>query len=357
MNRFKKISVVVMTICLGIFSLGAIFLEKATYSDSERRVLASFPEVSLENILDGGFSSQFDEYTTDTFPYRDIFRSIKANVVMNIFQQKDNNQLFQVGNHLAKMDPEISPQMIDYATKLFQKVHDQNFPNQKVYFSLIPDKSHYLAKEHFYLSYDVKEMEEMIQEQLPFAEMISIDHLLEADDYYYTDSHWRQNKVVDVAKYIASSMDKTLKDTYTTETLAQDFYGVYYGQAALMKQPDKIEYLVNDTINQLECSGAKAIYDQEKLKGKDAYEFFLSGNQPLVTIKNPLCKDNSRLIVFRDSYACSFVPLLAEAYSEIVLVDLRYIRSEMLNDYVSFDDADILFMYSTSMMNASTALK
>ena len=95
MNRFKKISVVVMTICLCIFSLGAIFLEKATYSDSERRVLASFPEVSLENILDGGFSSQFDEYTTDTFPYRDIFRSIKANVVMNIFQQKDNNQLFQ----------------------------------------------------------------------------------------------------------------------------------------------------------------------------------------------------------------------------------------------------------------------
>lgn len=61
--------------------------------------------------------------------------------------------------------------------------------------------------------------------------------------------------------------------------------------------------------------------------------------------------------MFRDSYACSFVPLLAEAYSEIVLVDLRYIRSEMLNDYVSFDDADILFMYSTSMMNASTALK
>jgi hypothetical protein len=103
--------------------------------------------------------------------------------------------------------------------------------------------------------------------------------------------------------------------------------------------------------------GAKAIYDESKLEGKDAYEFFLSGNQPLVTIKNPLLKDGSRLIIFRDSYASSISPLLAEAYSEIVLIDLRYISSDLLAEYVNFDNANILFLYSATMMNSSLALK
>ena len=357
MDQFKKISVMVMTICLSIFSFGAIFLEKATYSDSERRVLTSFPEVSLENILDGGFSSQFDEYTTDTFPYRDFFRSIKANVVLNVLQQKDNNDLYQVGNHLAKMDAEIQPKMVKYATDLFDKIHTNHFKNQKVYFSLIPDKSYYLAKDNFYLSYDVKEMETMVQENLPYVEMISLESLLDENDYYHTDSHWRQNQVIDVANHIASSMGKSLKDEYTTKTLDKDFYGVYYGQAALNVKPDNIEYLVSDTITQLEVDGAKAVYDESKLQGKDAYEFFLSGNQPLVTIQNPALKDGSRLIVFRDSYASSLMPLLGECYSEIVLVDLRYISSNLLAEHVDFSDADILFLYSTTMLNSSLALK
>lgn len=357
MKFFKKTSVIIMSIFFGLIAVFAMMKEKDTYSDSERRVLAKFPEQTFENILDGDFSADFDAYATDTFPYRDLFRSIKANTVLNIFQQKDNNQLYQAGNHLAKMEYEIQPSMIEHATKLFHKIKDQYLTNQKVYFSLIPDKHHYLAESYHYLQYDLNDMKLMIQERMSYAQMIEIDQLLDENDYYFTDSHWRQNQIVDVVKELASQMGKSLKDDYTTKTLDKDFYGVYAGQAALNVQPDKIEYLVNDTISQLETEGAKAIYDESKLEGKDAYEFFLSGNQPLVTIKNPLLKDGSRLIIFRDSYASSISPLLAEAYSEIVLIDLRYISSDLLAEYVNFDNADILFLYSATMMNSSLALK
>ena len=61
--------------------------------------------------------------------------------------------------------------------------------------------------------------------------------------------------------------------------------------------------------------------------------------------------------MFRDSYACSLIPLLAEAYSEIVLIDLRYINSNLLKDQVDFSNAEILFLYSATMMNSSLALK
>lgn len=357
MKKFKMISVMIITICFTCLSLITIFKEKDTYSDSERRVLASFPEVSLDRILNGSFSKEFEEYTTDTFPYRDFFRFIKANVALNVFQQKDNNDLYKVGNHLVKMEYEIHDKMLQHAIDLFTKIQTQYLNDQKVYFSLIPDKHQYLASKHGSLCYDFKEMESVLKKALPNMQFISIDHLLEADDYYGTDSHWRQNKVIDVAQHLASTMGKPLKDEYDVKALDHEFYGVYYGQAALSVQPDTIEYVMNDTISQLQCEGAKAIYDTEKLKGKDLYEFFLSGNQPLVKIKNPIKKDGSRLIVFRDSYACSLIPLLAESYQEIVLIDLRYMGSDLLKDHVEFNDADILFLYSATMMNSSLALK
>jgi hypothetical protein len=270
-----------------------------------------------------------------------------------VLWQKENNDLFVKDGHISKIEYPLNVNMLDYAANLFNKINTTHLQQNKVYFAVVPDKNRYIAD----LKLDYDYLESYMNEKLQFATPIKINHLLGAEDYYFTDSHWRQNQIVDVVKELASQMGKSLKDDYTTKTLDKDFYGVYAGQAALNVQPDKIEYLVNDTISQLETEGAKAIYDESKLEEKDAYEFFLSGNQPLVTIKNPLLKDGSRLIIFRDSYASSISPLLAEAYSEIVLIDLRYISSDLLAEYVNFDNANILFLYSATMMNSSLALK
>ena len=100
-----------------------------------------------------------------------------------------------------------------------------------------------------------------------------------------------------------------------------------------------------------------SIYDFEKLETDDPYEFFLSGNQSVVTIKNEKSESDKRLVIFRDSFASSFAPLLSENYSEIVLIDLRYIMSDMIGEYVDFENADILFMYSTRLINNSLCMR
>ena len=84
---------------------------------------------------------------------------------------------------------------------------------------------------------------------------------------------------------------------------------------------------------------------------------FLSGNQALVTVKNPVNTTGDRLIIFRDSFGSSIAPLLAEGYSEVILIDLRYVSSDMLGSFVDFAGADVLFMYSTLLLNSSLALK
>lgn len=74
-------------------------------------------------------------------------------------------------------------------------------------------------------------------------------------------------------------------------------------------------------------------------------------------IRSPEAATDRRLIVFRDSYTSSLAPLLLGAYREITLIDLRYINSALIGDYVDFADADILFLYNTAIVNQSEMLK
>jgi len=51
------------------------------------------------------------------------------------------------------------------------------------------------------------------------------------------------------------------------------------------------------------------------------------------------------------------LPLLAESYAKITLIDIRYLPSAMVGNYVTFTNQDVLFLYSTSVLNNSITLK
>ena len=76
-----------------------------------------------------------------------------------------------------------------------------------------------------------------------------------------------------------------------------------------------------------------------------------------VTIENDKSRTEKELIVFRDSYASSLIPLLVSEYSKITMIDTRYISPKILSDYIDFEGKDILFMYSTMVINNSISLK
>lgn len=358
----KKITNILTVLLSGlfvlIFSVWCFTGKTPDYSESERRVLKSFPKVTLESVTKGEFASDFESYATERFPLRDTFRSIKAYTRLYGFMQKDNNDLFVADGHLSKLTYPQNKELNNYATDLFTKVKDTYLDESNtIYLSIIPDKNMFIAKENGYLSLDYKAFAEDISSAMPYAEYIDVSDLLSADDYYLTDTHWRQEKITDVAKRLAEGMGKTLNDTYTKNVSDFPFNGVYVGQSALKVRPDTIVYLTNDTINNLEVEGAKAVYDMTKADSKDPYELFLSGVQPLITIKNPANPQGGKLIMFRDSFASSLTPLLAEAYSEIIMIDLRYVNSGLLGDYVDFKNADVLFMYSTVILNDSLSMK
>ncbi len=352
--KFEKyLTTALCGLFLVFFSLWCIFIPTPTYSDSERRVLASFPEFSVESIRSGEFAKDFEEYATDRFPLRDPFRAVKAFYSLFVMQKEESDDLFLKEGHISGIEYPLNEEMIEYATDLFGKIREKHFPENRVYVGIIPDKNRYLDT----LKFDYKALEKEVMEKMPYGTFLSVSDYLSLNDYYFTDSHWRQEKIVPLAVNMGKEMGVEIPVEYEEKTLDIPFYGVYKGQLALPQKPDEIRYLTNDIIDSFAVEGASAVYDVKKAEGKDPYEFFLSGNQPLVKIKNPKKEDGKRLVVFRDSYASSLMPLLAQGYSEVTMVDLRYMNSLLLERFVSFEDADILFLYSTSILNHANSMK
>ncbi len=366
-DKIKNIATVVIASALVLGLTARSLTDKdAEYSASERRLLAQMPKASVSRILDGSFMKDFEIYVSDQFPYREEFRSLKALSSMKLFRRSDYNELYEQDGHISKYESAIHEKSLDYAGERFQYIYDTYLAdtNTNLYFTVIPDKNWFLAEKSGHPRLDYPELCRAMQERTPYFQYIDVSGLLDEKDYYLTDTHWRQESVTDVAWYLAESMGKNAKAEYKTNSLSEPFYGVYSGQAAWKSEPDVIRYLTNDTIDSLTVTSyasGKAedsvVYNFDKAKGKDPYEFFLSGSEPLLVIENKNAEIDAELVLFRDSFGSSLAPLLAEGYRKITVVDIRYVQSVFVGQFVEFDSQDVLFMYSDTLLNNSTALK
>ena len=353
-NKIITISFVV--ILFGVF-IATILKKDETISASERRKLAQFPNINFENITSGKVAEDLDSYALDQIIFRDGFRSIKSFCSSYIFMQKDTNGLFLKDGMIYKMEYPLNNKNVKKSAEKIKSVCAKYLnENMKIYYSIIPDKNYYLNSD--YLKIDVKDVQNIMKESLEKANYIDISNALNIDDYYMTDLHWKQENIQDVVKVLEENMN--LNDTsnlnYQKEELG-DFYGAYYGQLGMKVMPDKISILKNDTINNaraynLEKNSYEEIYNMEKWKNsQDKYDVYLSGATPIITVENPNGPEGKELLLFRDSFGSSIAPLLLENYQKITLVDLRYVSSTILDNYIDFNNQDVLFLYSTVVLN------
>ena len=365
-----KKSNLILVCVMAVFFFGMTFLcwgkEVSDYSDSERRVLAGFPDLNEETVRSGKFMKEFETYTLDQFPFRDNFRSIKALAQLGFFRQKANNDIYVTDGYVSKIEYPLNEYMLQNAGKKFQYLYDTYMADKdvKLYFSIVPDKNYYLAEENGCLSMDYEQFFEAMLQETAYMQYIDISDLLTIQDYYKTDTHWKQERIQDVAARIAESMGNTLEWQYEEVIAEQPFYGVYYGQSALPLKPDTLTYLTNEKLESCTITSydtgmpaEKEIYELKELDGKDPYEMFLAGSDALLVIENSNATTDKELVVFRDSFASSLLPLLLESYTKVTVIDIRYINSGMLGNFVEFDNQDVLFLYSTLVLNSSTSFK
>ena len=79
-NTGKAVLSLVFALILTVVGLISVFDTDKTVSESENRNLATKPEFSFTALFDKSYTSDFDTYYADTFPFRDKFLALNRKI-------------------------------------------------------------------------------------------------------------------------------------------------------------------------------------------------------------------------------------------------------------------------------------
>ena len=351
----NKIITYLFIIYIFTLSILGIIIKDKEISATERRKLSIFPEF----ILNSEYVTKLDKYFLDHFPIREQFRSIKANFNYKILNKLDNNNIYLSDNYIFKSVYPTNKQSISNFINKITKFKRNLTKNNNTYIMIIPDKNYYLNTKNFlHIDYNY------IYQEIDKLNISTIDirNIMNINDYYETDTHWRQENLNKVIKEMDRVMNLNYQNINYQQNIYNNFYGVYYGESAINRNPEQLIYLTNNNldnikVNYLENKNLTKIYNLDKLSSLDSYEVYLDGASSFIEIYNDNSISNKELVIFRDSFASSITPLLTNYYQKITLIDNRYIDSKNYLNLIEFTDQDILFMYSTLIVNNSSTLK
>lgn len=357
-----KIKDIVVTIIF-LFTIIALFLiniikEDTDISIAERRKLATMPELTTKSLFDGTYFKKFDSYVTDQFVERDAFRKIKIDIELST--KGEYNNLYLYDDYIIEEIFPLNSNSINNLTNKINYIKDTYLNNNSnIYYTIIPDKNYFVNNGNLKLDYN--KLQDMMKNNLSNINYINIFDKLTLDNYYKTDTHWKEEDLFNVANTIANQMNFDITNNNVVNTITT-FNGSYAGRLSVTKDTDTIKTISNPSINNssvynYETKKYTDIYDYTKINSLDKYDIYLSGAVPIIDIINNNTSGDKELIVFRDSYGSSLIPLLIEGYKKITVIDIRYISSKILNKYIDFNDQDVLFMYSILTINNSFSIR
>ena len=363
MSIAKKVSAILFFVVIVGMLLLLIFWPKKEFSDNENRVLATFPEFSFQSITSGEFMTGFESYVADHFFMRDEWIAAKTRTEL-LAGKKEVNGVFILKDRLIqKMDGYDRTQFVNNLNAINSFVERTGIPASIM---LVPTACE-IDKSMLDANAPVENQKILIESAYArlSRNLSTIDvysPLYSSRDeyiYYKTDHHWTS-----LGAYLAySAASKSLGyesipyNSFVIRHASHDFLGTLYSKVIYDDMgPDTIDYYyytgegsvnVTEVVvdNGREQKSYDSMYFEEYLTQKDQYSSFLGSNQPVVTVKTD-SPSGKKLLVIKDSYAHSLVPFLSNHYSEITMVDLRYINTS-LDEKVPLDEYDqVLFVYN-----------
>ena len=355
-NKVKNIvlSIIFITF-LFTFMIVNIVKKDDDISYSERRKLQKMPKITYDSVINGTYFNTLDKYTTDQFILRDNFRKIKIDI--DLLTKNNYNKLYLYKDYIIEETYPLNKESVINVTNKINNIK-RTYLNEtnNIYYSIVPDKNYFVNDDNLKIDYD--ELKNIMNSNLDIK-YIDIFNELSLEDYYKTDTHWREERLFKVVNKLSKEMNFNIDNNYSFKRIS-DFNGTY--SSRIVKEDIKDEIYILDNVNDMnvynyETNGYEKVYDLTKLNSFDKYNVYLSGSVSLLKIESVNTSSNKELIVFRDSYGSSLIPLMMNGYKSITVVDIRYISSSMLSNYIDFNNKDILFLYSTLLINDSFTLK
>lgn len=330
-------------------------------SEEENRVLSKKPELTLNNVTSGDFMEQYENYVSDQFVGRNMWRSIQVAVsrlggsrVENGIYIGKNGQLFE------EISVPDQGQMSENLSAI--KEFAGKYPDIPISMLLVPDAACVLNDQLPPLAVmeDQSQLISMVKNDLSdtvnWIDAVSVLNKHKSEKIYYkTDHHWTSLGAFYVFQEaaLALGIGEDVSDDFVSYAVSDDFNGVLASNSGVfLDETEQIDIYVpaagdDDLTVTYVDEGRKttSIYDSSKLETKDQYGVFLGENSSVIDIKTVSTRSN-RLLVVKDSFANCFVQFLTPFYREIVVVDPRYSTSTLDEIMNTYRITDTLILYS-----------
>lgn len=365
MEKLNKYIAITITIIVMAFSIWFLFNEKKEFSDTEFRYLEKWPKFSGDALFNGKYIESIENFITDHFPLRNELVELKTSVYHLAGQTLINNVYIADNNFLInKFDkPKNSDKIINIINKFKENNKDVNIEMilsptaTSIYNNLLPQNS---------INYNEKELIDYYYKNLNIKNIdIYNDLLMKKEEFqlfYRTDHHWTiYGAYFAYKKYCEeNSIIPYNLDDFEKTIVSNDFSGTLYSKTFYGKNNKDTIYAFNlkdsnFTVKYLNKT-TNSLYNNEHLNTKDKYSYFLDGNHPIVEIINNNLNTSEELLVIKDSYANSFLTLLANNYKKIHVIDPRYYNLS-ITDYINEHNIkNVLLLYNVNNIDTDTGI-
>lgn len=362
----------VFSILVILFTVIDIINSPNEFSELENRKLSQMPILSLKSYIDTSFSSDYEKYINDQFFLRDNWIDLKSRIEYLLGKRENNDIIFGKENYLFKKFTTFNDEMLE--NNLNSIITFTNNYNKEVDFFIIPNS---------YAVYD-----ELTPRYLPLVDQLSLinsinsylslesnDHintinvaeelLKNKDDYIYykTDHHWTSYGAYLAYLTYMDYLGLEIVDINNLEKITiNNFLGTYYNRSKYFKADSDFITYYNILGLHIEIDGKEklSLMDLDKFKGSDKYSAFLWGNNGLTKVINENISEErkgSSILIFKDSYANSFIQFLSYNYEIIDIIDLRYFKESIRNFMKDKDYNEILIMYSFNNLSSDINIR
>lgn len=365
MEKLNKIIAITISIIVLTFSVWFLINDKKEFSENEFRYLQKFPEFSIDSLLDGTYIENIESYFTDHFPLRESFVSLKTQVYNLTLQTLINDVYVAKDGYLINRfdKPENSDKIIEIINKFKENNKDLNISillsptATSIYENLLPK---------YNINYNEKEVIDYYYEKLNINKIDIYDALLDEKSnyqlFYKTDHHWTS-----FGAYFAyvefckkNNIEYYTLDELTIEMVSDNFLGTLYSKVFTINQEKDKIYKINLKDNDFAVKyldkTTNTLYEEDYLKEKDKYSYFLNTNQPVIEIINNKSSSNEEILIIKDSFANSFIPILANHYKKVYVIDPRYYNLA-ISDYIKEHNLkNVLFLYNVNNIDTDTGI-
>ena len=352
--RLKHINVCFFALLLIVLSILDVVGGQVVFSTLENRYLATRPKFQLEDVLKGDYTLEYENYIDDQFFKRQTWMSGKSIFERLMGKTENNNVVIGTEGYLFHKFISL-PSQFDKNIETIKSFATKN-ADIPMTFLMAPNSYAVLKLNVPFGLYNIPQEEtiEEVYKKLSTSKIVGIDTLsaFKATTvnnlFFKLDHHWTtQGAYVAYQAWCASKGYLPADLSQWNKEYVDDFKGTLYSALKdFNAKSDVIEYydmphanvIIDDVIYQ-------GLYDLSYAERKDKYGLFLYNNPGRLTIQSSFKGAKGSLIIFKDSYANSFIPFLTTHYEKIEVIDLRYFNGNVSNLMKHGEYDEVLFLY------------